>query len=48
MRSMRLRRRYGRTPVRVRLTDGRDAGAVLLAETLAQPWPNKGDVWCGR
>jgi hypothetical protein len=28
--------------------DGRDAGDVLMAEHLAQPWPNRGNVWCER
>jgi micrococcal nuclease len=31
----------------VKLADGRDAGQVLLAEKLAQPWPNTGNIWCG-
>jgi len=31
----------------VKLADGRDAGEVLLAERLAQPWPNTGNIWCG-
>lgn len=34
--------------VRVILNDGRDAGEVLLRERLAQPWPNKGNIWCDR
>ena len=38
---------YGRQLVRIRLADGRFAGTVLLAEGLAQPWPNTGNVWCG-
>lgn len=37
---------YGRDLVTVRLSDGRDAGQVLIAEGLSQPWPNKGNVWC--
>lgn len=37
-----------RALVRVILPDGRDAGRVLLEEGLAQPWPNKGNIWCGR
>ncbi|ORE91024.1 hypothetical protein [Aurantimonas sp. 22II-16-19i] len=40
--------RYGRSIVRIRLADGRDAGYVLLSENLAQPWPNEGNRWCGR
>lgn len=32
----------------VTLVDGKDAGEVLLAEGLAQPWPNEGNIWCGR
>jgi len=38
--------RNKRLLVRVILSDGRDAGEVLIAEGLAQPWPNKGNVWC--
>ena len=34
--------------MRVILSDGRDAGQVLLREGLAQRWPNKGNRWCGR
>ena len=37
-----------RALVRVILPDGRDAGQVLIREGLAQPWPNKGNKWCGR
>ncbi|MFN7092478.1 MAG: thermonuclease family protein [Allorhizobium sp.] len=33
--------------VHVMLADGRDAGQVLIAEGLAQPWPNRGNRWCG-
>lgn len=40
--------RAGRALVRIRLRDGRDAGGVLMSEGLAQPWPNRGNVWCGR
>ena len=40
--------RYGRTLVTVTLADGRDVGDVLMTEGLAQPWPNHGNVWCGR
>lgn len=34
--------------VHVVLADGRDAGQVLMAEGLAQPWLNRGNRWCGR
>ncbi|MCQ0990560.1 thermonuclease family protein [Jiella marina] len=37
---------YGRTIVSIALADGRDAGAVLLDEGLAQRWPNSGNPWC--
>ena len=37
-----------RALVRVVLPDGRDAGQVLISEGLAQPWPNRGNMWCGR
>jgi endonuclease YncB( thermonuclease family) len=37
---------YGRELVTITLTDGRDAGEVLIAEGLAQPWPNEGNIWC--
>ncbi|NDW07862.1 thermonuclease family protein [Jiella sp. 40Bstr34] len=40
--------RYGRELVTITLSDGRDAGAVLIAEGLVQPWPNSGNPWCGR
>lgn len=40
--------KYERALVDVVLRDGRDAGRVLMAEGLAQPWPNQGNVWCGR
>jgi hypothetical protein len=40
--------KYGRALVDVALRDGRDAGRVLMAEGLAQPWPNQGNMWCGR
>ena len=40
--------RYGRALVTITLSDGRDAGTVLIAEGLAQPWPNHGNPWCGR
>lgn len=39
---------YGRALVRITLSDGRDAGRVLIDEGLAQPWPNTGNVWCRR
>ncbi|MBB4005212.1 MAG: thermonuclease family protein [Aurantimonas endophytica] len=39
--------RYGRRLVTVRLSDGRDAGEVLVAEGLSQRWPNRGNPWCG-
>lgn len=35
-----------RALVRVVLSDGRDAGRILVKEGLAQPWPNKGNRWC--
>lgn len=38
--------RFGRPLVRV-TAGGRDAGAVLIAEGLAKPWPVQGDPgWC--
>ncbi|SKA31145.1 thermonuclease family protein [Consotaella salsifontis] len=40
--------RYGRALVKIDLSDGRDAGDALIRENLAQPWPNRGNVWCGR
>jgi micrococcal nuclease len=40
--------KFGRELVYVILSDGRDAGTVLRKEGLAQPWPNSGNVWCGR
>ncbi|WP_099865938.1 thermonuclease family protein [Pararhizobium haloflavum] len=39
---------YGRALVTIELADGRYAGEVLISEQLAQPWPNQGNVWCGR
>ena len=36
-----------RSLIRVQLSDGRDAGEVLMREGLAQRWPNTGNVWCG-
>jgi endonuclease YncB( thermonuclease family) len=38
--------RYGRQLVAFKLADGRDVGEVLMREQLAQPWPNRGNVWC--
>jgi endonuclease YncB( thermonuclease family) len=38
--------RYGRALVDITLRDGRNVGQVLMAEGLAQPWPNTGNVWC--
>ena len=38
--------RFARALVTVELADGRDAGAVLMSEGLAQSWPNTGNVWC--
>ena len=38
--------RYGRQLVAFKLADGRDAGEVLMRERLAQPWPNRGNLWC--
>ena len=37
---------YHRALVTITLSDGRDAGEVLLKEGLAQPWPNHGNPWC--
>ncbi|MEC5292643.1 thermonuclease family protein [Aurantimonas sp. C2-6-R+9] len=42
------RGRYGRELANVILSDGRDAGQVLIEESLSQPWPNEGNRWCGR
>jgi endonuclease YncB( thermonuclease family) len=41
------RDRSRRARVTIQLADGRDAGSVLIAEDLAQPWRSKGNVWCG-
>jgi endonuclease YncB( thermonuclease family) len=38
----------GRALVDVFLDDGRDVGRLLMSEGLAQKWPNRGNVWCGR
>ena len=40
------RGRYARYLVNVILSDGRDAGQVLIQEGLSQPWPNEGNRWC--
>lgn len=40
------RGRYGRELSNVILSDGRDAGQVLIEEGLSQPWPNDGNRWC--
>ncbi|MEF2549264.1 thermonuclease family protein [Aurantimonas sp. E1-2-R+4] len=40
------RGRYGRELANVILSDGRDAGQVLIEEGLSQPWPNDGNRWC--
>lgn len=37
---------FGRDLVRIKLSDGRLAGATLISEGLAQPWPNDGNPWC--
>jgi len=29
------------------IADGRDVGALLMAENLPQPWPNTGNIGCG-
>lgn len=39
---------YGRALVTITLSDGRDAGGILLKEGLAQPWPNHSNPWCVR
>ena len=38
--------RYDRRLVTVTLANGRDAGGMLIAEGLAQGWPNSGNPWC--
>lgn len=38
----------GRMLVDILLPDGRDVGRILVAEGLAQTWPNRGNIWCGR
>lgn len=40
------RGRYARYLANVILSDGRDAGQVLIEEGLSQPWPNEGNRWC--
>ncbi len=40
--------RYGRELVQIVLVDGRNVGRVMLQEGLAQPWPNRGNIWCSR
>lgn len=40
--------KFGRVLVDVVLSDGRNAGTVLLEERLTQRWPNDGNVWCSR
>lgn len=40
--------KFNRLLVDVVLADGRDAGRALMQEGFAQPWPNRGNVWCGR
>lgn len=42
----RLRDRYGRLLADIILTDGRNVGAVLVAEGLARPWTGKRQPWC--
>lgn len=39
---------YGRALVMITLADGRDAGDALIDDGLAQGWPNRGNIWCGR
>ncbi|MCF1502217.1 thermonuclease family protein [Afifella sp. H1R] len=36
----------GRELATIRLSDGRDAGKVLIQEGLSQRWPNEGNRWC--
>ena len=40
------RGRYGRELANVILSDGRNAGLVLIEEGRSQPWPNEGNRWC--
>lgn len=37
----------GRDLVKIRLSDGRDAGSILVAEGLALEWPHPPKAWCG-
>lgn len=37
-----------RALMQIILPDGRDAGQILIKEGLSQPWPNRGNKWCGR
>ena len=39
---------HGRALVDIELPDGRDVSRILLKEGLAQPWPNRGNMWCDR
>jgi endonuclease YncB( thermonuclease family) len=43
----RRRVRSDRELVRIEV-GGRDVGEMLIAEGLAQPWPNSGNRWCNR
>lgn len=38
----------GRALVDILLPDGRDVGRILIAEGLAQRWPNRANIWCDR
>lgn len=40
------RGKRARQLVDVVLSDGRNVAAILIHEGLAQPWPNRGNVWC--
>lgn len=40
------RDRNKRALVSIMLRDGSDLGRALIAEGLAQPWPNRGNKWC--
>jgi endonuclease YncB( thermonuclease family) len=40
--------RYNRELVDITLSDGRDAGRVLIWEGLARTWPNGAKKWCNR
>ena len=39
---------HGRSLVDIELADGRDVSRILLAEGLAQKWPNRGNIRCDR